>query len=215
MSDLVEKLTDTQADILGEIANISMGNAATTLSMMVNRKVDITTPNVAVIKRSEALNDYEKTCIFVQIHYVRGFDGNNVLILKEDDVKILTDLMMGGPGQAMEGDLTDLHLSAVSEAMNQMMGTAATSLSALFKIATDISTPQVYSIDVESVKKFENMFEAKKDRFVKIAFKMTVEGSIDSIMVQLYPLDFAMDMIEKFDVSKKSGLQNMEAALMM
>ncbi|MCR4891837.1 MAG: flagellar motor switch phosphatase FliY [Lachnospiraceae bacterium] len=203
MIEIIEKLTALQADILGEIANISMGNAATTLSMMVNRKVDITTPYVAVIKRSEALNDYEKTCIFVQIHYVKGLDGNNVLILKEDDVKVLTDLMMGGSGQCAEGELNELHLSAVSEAMNQMMGTAATSLSALFNISTDISTPEVTRIDVESVKAFERMFNSQNDRFVKVSFRMTVEDLIDSTMVQLYPIGFAVDMIEKFDDTKK------------
>ena len=101
-------LNNEQIDILGEIANISMGNSATTLSMMVNKKVDITTPNVKVIKRSEALDDYEKTCIFVQIHYVKGLQGNNVLVLKEHDVKVMTDLMMGGDGTNTSGDITDL-----------------------------------------------------------------------------------------------------------
>ena len=139
-------LTNEQIDILGEIANISMGNSATTLSMMVNKKVDITTPNVKVIKRSEALDDYEKTCIFVQIHYVKGLQGNNVLVLKEHDVKVMTDLMMGGDGTNTSGDITDLHLSAASEAMNQMMGTSATSLSSLLCITTDISTPIVRSL---------------------------------------------------------------------
>ena len=144
---MVEALTGEQVDILGEIANISMGNSATTLNVMVNQKVDITTPNVKIIRRSEALDDYEKTCVFIQIHYVKGLNGNNVLILKEEDVRILTDLMMGGSGVDSGGELTELHLSAVSEAMNQMMGTAATSLSSLLHIPTDISTPEVNTID--------------------------------------------------------------------
>jgi flagellar motor switch protein FliN/FliY len=191
-------LTHEQIDILGEIANISMGNSATTLSMMVNKKVDITTPNVKVIKRSEALDDYEKTCIFVQIHYVKGLQGNNVLVLKEHDVKVMTDLMMGGDGTNTSGDITDLHLSAASEAMNQMMGTSATSLSSMLAIPTDISTPIVNMIDVESVKVFEKMFDSTFDKFVKIAFRMTIDNLIDSTMVQLYPVDFAMDMCNKF-----------------
>ena len=191
-------LTSEQIDILGEIANISMGNSATTLSMMVNRKVDITTPNVKVIKRSEALDDYEKTCIFVQIHYVKGLEGNNVLVLKEHDVKVMTDLMMGGDGTNTAGEITDLHLSAASEAMNQMMGTSATSLSSMLGVATDISTPIVNQIDVESIKVFEKMFDTTYDKFVKIAFRMTIGNLIDSIMVQLYPVDFAVDMCNKF-----------------
>ena len=191
-------LNNEQIDILVQIANISMGNSATTLSMMVNRKVDITTPNVKVIKRSEALDDYEKTCIFVQIHYVKGLQGNNVLVLKEHDVKVMTDLMMGGDGTNTSGDITDLHLSAASEAMNQMMGTSATSLSSMLGVATDISTPIVNQIDVESIKVFEKMFDTTYDKFVKIAFRMTIGNLIDSIMVQLYPVDFAVDMCNKF-----------------
>lgn len=196
MEDLI--LTSDQMDIIGEIANISMGNSATTLSMMVNKKVDITTPNVKVIKRSEALDDYEKTCIFVQIHYVKGLEGNNVLVLKEDDVKVMTDLMMGGDGTNTAGDITDLHLSAASEAMNQMMGTAATSLSSMLGVATDISTPIVNRIDVDSIKVFEKMFDTTYDKFVKIAFRMTIGSLIDSVMVQLYPVGFAQDMCNKF-----------------
>ena len=196
MEDFV--LGHDQIDILGEIANISMGNSATTLSLMVNKKVDITTPNVKVIRRSEALDDYEKTCVFVQIHYVKGLEGNNVLVLKEHDVKVMTDLMMGGDGTNTAGDITDLHLSAASEAMNQMMGTAATSLSSMLGVPTDISTPIVNQIDVESIKVFEKMFDTTYDKFVKIAFRMTIGNLIDSVMVQLYPVDFAQDMCDKF-----------------
>ena len=156
-------LTGEQMDTIGEIANISMGNSATTLSLMVNRKVEITTPNVKLIKRSEALDDYEKTCIFVQIHYVKGLEGNNVLILKEHDVKVMTDLMMGGDGTNTEGEISDLHLSAASEAMNQMMGTSATSLSSMLGVPTDISTPVVNRIDVESIKVLEQMARESED----------------------------------------------------
>ena len=191
-------LTGEQMDTIGEIANISMGNSATTLSLMVNRKVEITTPNVKLIKRSEALDDYEKTCIFVQIHYVKGLEGNNVLILKEHDVKVMTDLMMGGDGTNTEGEISDLHLSAASEAMNQMMGTSATSLSSMLGVPTDISTPVVNRIDVESIKVFEKMFDTTYDKFVKIAFRMTIGDLIDSVMVQLYPIRFAKDMCNKF-----------------
>ncbi|WP_081816927.1 flagellar motor switch phosphatase FliY [Butyrivibrio sp. AE2005] len=191
-------LTGEQMDTIGEIANISMGNSATTLSLMVNKKVDITTPSVKLIKRSEALDDYEKTCIFVQIHYVKGLEGNNVLILKEHDVKVMTDLMMGGDGTNTAGEISDLHLSAASEAMNQMMGTSATSLSSMLGVPTDISTPIVNRIDVESIKVFEKMFDTTYDKFVKIAFRMTIGDLIDSVMVQLYPIRFAKDMCNKF-----------------
>lgn len=196
-----QELTKEQMDLLGEIGNITMGNSATTLAMMLNQRVDITTPKVEVINRSQALDDYERTCIFVQIHYVVGLTGNNVFILKEPDVLCMTDLMMGGAGNK-EGEVTDLHLSAASEAMNQMMGAAATSMATMMGKAVDISPPDVSRIDVESVKMFEKMFEACEQQFVKISFRIEVGEHIDSIMVQLYPVDFAMEMCEKFKASK-------------
>ena len=196
------ELTKEQIDVLGEISNISMGNAATTLSVMVNQRVSITTPMVSVINRSQALDDYEKTCIFVQIHYIKGLAGNNVLILKEPDVLCMTDLMMGGTGQSAVSEVSELHMSAASEAMNQMMGTSATSMSSMLGIPVDISTPDTTRIDVESVKLFEKMFESTLDKFVKVAFKLEIGTLMDSTMVQLYPVDFAVAMCNKFQKIK-------------
>ena len=197
------ELTNEQIDILGEIGNINMGNAATTLSMMLNQRVDITTPKAEVIHRSAALDDYEKTCIFVQIHYVKGLEGNNVLILKEEDVLKMTSLMMGGDGKNHDPELTDLHLSAASEAMNQMMGTAATSMATMLGTETDISTPEVNRVDVESVKLFEKMFDSEQDKFFKVAFRLEVGDLIDSTMVQLYPIAVAQQMVQLFQKTKQ------------
>jgi flagellar motor switch protein FliN/FliY len=193
----MNELSAAEIDILGEIANISIGNAATTLSMMVNHKVDITMPNVKIVRRSEVLDDYEKKCILVQIHYIKGLSGNNVFILKEPDVVCMTDLMMGGPGNS-EGEVGELQLSAISEAMNQMMGASATSMSVMLSDMVDISTPEVSTIDVDSIKTFEKIFEDGLEAFVKISFKMDVENLIDSSMVQFYPISFARDMCRMF-----------------
>ena len=200
-----QTLTSEQTDILGEVANISMGNSATTLSLMVNRRVRITTPNVKIISRSASLDDYEKTCVFVQIHYIKGLSGNNVLILKDRDVKCMTDLMMGGDGTHIEAEISELQLSAASEAMNQMMGTSATSMSTMLNIPIDISTPVVNQIDVESVKLFEKIFESTEEKFVKVSFRMEIGDLIDSTMVQLYPVYFAAEMCEKFKEGKLQG----------
>ena len=202
-------LTEFEKDAIGEVANISMGTSATTLYSLVNMKVDITTPEVTIATWEDITKEYEKPCVFIQIHYKAGLDGYNMLVLRENDVKIITDLMMGGDGTNAAAELTELHLSAVSEAMNQMMGTAATSLSSLLLVPTDISTPDVNTIDAESVKIFEKMFEGKKDKFVKVAFRMTVGTLIDSTMVQLYPMDFAVEMIEKFKIAGKTAIENM------
>lgn len=194
----MDKLTKEQADTLGEISNISVGNAATTLGMMVNHTVNITTPRVELIQRHQALDDYEKTCVFVQISYVKGLSGNNVFILNEKDVLCLTDLMLGGSGYNIGGEIGELQISAISEAMNQMMGTSATSMATMLKMPVDISTPEVNSIDVESVKIFEKLFSNGSDVFVKISFKLDIEGIMESRMVQLFPVDFATNLVETF-----------------
>ena len=114
-------LTDMEKDAIGEVANISMGSSATTLSSLVNRRVNITTPVVTLAKWENVLRDYEKPCVFIQIKYTVGLDGSNILVLKEHDVKVITDLMMGGDGSNTGGEINELHLSAISEAMNQMI----------------------------------------------------------------------------------------------
>ncbi|MDE5931318.1 MAG: chemotaxis protein CheC, partial [Lachnospiraceae bacterium] len=113
-------ITDIERDAIGEVANISMGSSATTLFSLVNQKVNITTPVVSLARWGNVLSEYERPCVFIQIKYTVGLDGSNILILKEHDVKVITDLMMGGDGSNTDGELGELHLSAISEAMNQM-----------------------------------------------------------------------------------------------
>ncbi|MCF0132028.1 MAG: flagellar motor switch phosphatase FliY [Pseudobutyrivibrio sp.] len=194
-------LDELQMSALGEIANISMGTSATALSALVgNLLVDITTPTITMINKAEALDDYERTCILVHINYIKGLAGSNVLILKEDDVKKITDLMMGGDGSNFVGELNEMHLSAVSEAMNQMMGSAATSLSMILNRDVDISPPKTDNIDVESVRIFEKIFASPEKDYVKISFKLKIGEVVDSTMVQLYPISFAEEIVKLFGV---------------
>lgn len=117
-----ESLNAEEKDAIGEISNICMGTAATTLYSLVNQKVTITTPDVSLATWDDIANHYEKPCVFINISYREGIEGNNILILREDDVKVITDLMMGGDGSNLVEELSELHLSAICEAMNQMMG---------------------------------------------------------------------------------------------
>ena len=198
-----DHLTKSQIDVLGEVANISMGNAATTLSMMLNHPVSITAPMVETIQRRDALEGFEGVCTFVQIRYVKGLYGSNVFILKDHDMLKITDMMMGGEGQVEEGgELNELHMSAASEAMNQMMGTSATSMSCMLAQTVDISTPALSRIDVESVRTFDRMFDSPLDTFIRITFDITIENHIHSSMIQLYPIQFAVDMCKLFRKSK-------------
>lgn len=187
-------LTDNEKDAIGEIANISMGTAATTLFSLVNRKVEISTPVVSLATWDDIVEAYERPCVFIRIAYTVGLDGNNLLILKENDVKIIADLMMGGDGTNTDGELGELHLSAICEAMNQMMGSAATSLSSMLNKTIDISPPHADLIDLQENVDEGTIDEFLKNPFVKISFKMEIGDLVNSMIMQLYPISFAKEM---------------------
>lgn len=198
-------LTDIEKDAIGEVANISMGTSATTLYSLVNRKVNITTPVVTLATWDTLIDAYEKPCVFIQIKYTEGLDGSNILILREHDVKVITDLMMGGDGTNVEGELGELHLSAISEAMNQMMGSSATSLSSMLGTMIDISPPQASLVNLNEFKDAENIASFLKETFVKIAFRMQIGDLVDSTILQLYPIEFARSLYETFMIQQTGG----------
>lgn len=199
-----ELLTDMEKDAIGEVANISMGTSATTLYSLVNRKVSITTPVVTLASWEEVAVNYEKPCVFIQIRYTSGLDGTNILVLKENDVKIITDLMMGGDGTNTSDELGELHLSAISEAMNQMMGSAATSLSSMLGNLIDISPPEANLISLQEAQNGGEIAEFLQGTFVKISFKMQIDDLVDSSIMQLYPIDFAKSLVETF-INQQTG----------
>ena len=193
-----EILTDIEKDAIGEIANISMGTSATTLYSLVNRKVNITTPTVSIANWKNFIDEQEKPCVFIQIKYTEGLDGANILILRERDVKVITDLMMGGDGSNIDGELGELHLSAISEAMNQMMGSSATSLSSMLGRMIDISPPEASLVNVLENKNGADIAPFLGGDFVKIEFRMQIEDLVDSTIMQLYPIDFAKSLYKIF-----------------
>ncbi len=191
-------LNDVEKDAIGEVANISMGSSATTLYSLVNRKVNITTPVVTLASWESLLTQYEKPCVFIQIKYTQGLDGSNILVLRETDVKIITDLMMGGDGTNTEGEIGELHLSAISEAMNQMMGSSATSLSTMLGNVIDISPPDANLLNLTDVKDGSTIAPFLGGTFVKIEFRMQIGDLVDSTIMQLYPIEFAKKIVETF-----------------
>ena len=197
-------LSDIERDAIGEVANISMGSSATTLYSLVNRKVNITTPVVTLATWENVIEEYEKPCVFILIKYTLGLDGSNILVLKEHDVKVITDLMMGGDGSNTDGELGELHLSAISEAMNQMMGSAATSLSTMLGKMIDISPPEASLVDLTAYKSGGEIASFLEGTFVKIAFRMQIDDLVDSMIMQLYPIDFAKDLYNTF-ISSQAG----------
>ncbi len=193
-----DELTPEEKDAIGEISNICMGTAATTLYSLVNQKVVITTPVVEVTDWDTLTSTYAKPCVFINILYREGIDGNNVLILKEDDVKVITDLMMGGDGMNPAPELTELHFSAICEAMNQMMGSSATSLSSMMNCKIDISPPEAELVDMAGNINTSNA-DFLNHNFVRVKFRMTIGELVDSTIMQLYPLDFAKILYTKFN----------------
>jgi flagellar motor switch protein FliN/FliY len=186
-------LSDFEKDALGEIGNISMGTSATTLSTLLGKKVQITTPHVTVVSRQEIKNDHPFPYVVVEVAYTEGFDGMNALYVSERDAAIIANLMMGGDGHVETVALDEISLSAVSEAMNQMIGSATTSMSSMFGIRLDISPPAAKVIDLS-----EDTEEAQKllnENVVNIRFRMIIEGLIDSEIMQIVPLDAAKQMV--------------------
>ena len=198
-------LTPDERDAIGEIANISMGSSATTLYSLVNRKVNITTPVVQISNWNMVVDAYERPCVFIQIKYTAGLDGSNTMILKEHDVKVITDLMMGGDGSNTDGELGELHLSAISEAMNQMMGSAATSMSTMLGKMIDISPPEASLVDLNDFKKGGEIASFLEGNFVKIAFRMQIDDLVDSTIMQLYPIEFAKGLYESFILNQPAS----------
>ena len=189
----MSEITMKQADVIGEVANICTGNAATALSLMINRPTNITTPVVEVLTKEDTLAQPDR--ILVKVPYTKGLDGTNLMILKEQDALIIANLMMGGNGDITGMAFDDITLSAVSEAMNQMCGRIATSMSDLLRRPTDIGFPLINS-------KYKTTFVIPDELcngsdIVKVTFRLTVEGLINSTIWQLYPLSIVKQILDQ------------------
>ncbi len=184
-----------EQDALGEIGNISFGSSATALSTLLNQKVDITTPTVSIIEKSKLIEEFPHPYVAIQVEYTEGFSGLNVLVIKQSDAAIIADLMLGGDGLNPSGLLDEIQLSAVQEAMNQMMGSAATSMSTIFSKKVDISPPSIELLDVTNGEG-ENSLPIV-DLMVKISFRLRVGDLIDSNIMQLLPLSFAKGLVQE------------------
>ena len=195
------EFTEMEIDAIGEISNISLGSSASALSMLVNQTVDITPPRVEIIEKSEYTKNVSSKKVFVKVNYVEGIKGCSILMLEEQDAKAIADLMMGsdGKGAFAQMELGELHISAVSEAMNQMMGAAATSMSVMLERKTDISTPEAKFMEDGEYLAYEFPDE---ERFVKVGFKIRVGDIINSPVVQLYPHNLGKAISDLFLINK-------------
>ena len=204
-------ITDLERDALGEIGNISMGGAATTLSVLLGRKVSITTPTVSVSNLKTLKEKYPVPFLVVEVGYSIGIEGNNVLCIQAKDAAIIADLMMGNDGTNPDQELSELHMSAVSECMNQMMGSVATSLSSMFNKKVDITPPVVTLVDLGTEEVVSKLLD-KVDPIIQASFRMEVDGLIDSEIMQLLPVDVAKEMVDAL-MNQQPDVDNEEEAM--
>jgi flagellar motor switch protein FliN len=193
--NLNDFLSEMEKDALGEIGNISFGSSATALSTLLNQKVDITTPEVTVIMQSKLVEEFSHPYVAIQVRYTEGFSGTNLLVIQQKDAAIIADLMLGGNGQNPNELMDEIQMSAVQEAMNQMMGSAATSMSTIFSKRVDISPPSIDILDVQQGEGTDKIPD--DDMFVKVSFRLKIGNLIDSNIMQLLQLHFAKSLVEE------------------
>lgn len=192
--DITKYFSSEEIDALGEIGNICMGTSATTMNMLLGRRVTITTPKVTLYKTEDLLSSYKCPFLAISVEFVEGLYGKNLLLLKDYDAALITDLLMGGGGGVEKDNvvLTEIHLSAVSEVMNQMMGSAATAMSNMMGDGINISPPNVTRVAAdESVDKFLD----GATPVVRISFDMEIEGLLKSKLLQIMSIDMAKELI--------------------
>ena len=191
--DLDSLLTPIEQDAIGEIGNITFGSAATALSTLLGKKVDITTPKVSVIARDQFQDEFPIPHVAVHVRYIDGFEGINSLVIKTHDAQVIADLMLGGEGDPAAEELNEIHISAVQEAMNQMMGSSATSMSTIFNRLVNISPPGIDIMDVTNDTGVGNI--PLEDTFIKISFRLRIGDLIDSTIMQLLTVPFAKELV--------------------
>ncbi|WP_428908655.1 flagellar motor switch phosphatase FliY [Niallia sp. Krafla_26] len=193
--NIEDHLSEMEKDALGEIGNISFGSSATALSTLLNQKVDITTPTVSLIFRSQLAEEFPQPNVAIQVNYTKGFSGENLLVIKQSDAAIIADLMLGGDGINPAEMLGEIQLSAVQEAMNQMMGSSATSMSTIFNKRVDISPPTVDLLNIQQGEGTEKL--PNQEMMVKVSFRLKIGSLVDSTIMQLLPLDFAKSLVNE------------------
>lgn len=190
------KLSAMEIDAIGEILNISLGASATAVSIMLDARVDITTPKVSVQARDEFEFSNIKPAICVEITYVEGLEGKNIMLLKRQDVKAIIEMLMGMDIPDEEFVMDEMNVSAICEVMNQMMGASATALSELLDMPVNISTPKPHEVD--SVEEFKKEFFADEEEMVVIHFDLKIEDKMQSEFLNVMPIKLAKKLVSGF-----------------
>lgn len=204
-----ENLNPIEIDAIGEIINISLGASATAVATMLDRRVDITTPNVKVVTFEEFEFKRLEPAIGVEITYTHGLSGNNVMIIKKMDVKTIVGLLMGSEIPDEEFEMNELYVSAICEVMNQMMGASATAMSEFIGETVNITTPT--SFEIENSDQFKAKYFEPNNNFVSIEFSLSIEGSIKCEFVNLMPIPLVKMLVSRM-IPDQSLLQEAEVS---
>lgn len=197
-------LTLEEIDALGEIGNIAMGSSATALSTLLGKRVSITVPQVSETTPRQLQSQYPIPFVVVRVRYTTGVQGSTLLVIKQKDAAVIADLMMGGDGRSPSAEIGEIALSAVGEAMNQMMGSSTTSLSSMFNKRIEISPPSLEVISLSDQSIYQRL-ELPDEKLVKISFRVEIEELLDSELMQIIPVNSAREMVKLLLGSVRTG----------
>lgn len=193
-----ELFTPMEIDAIGEILNISLGSSATSVSQLLGQQVNITTPEVKLVKTSDFDIKLYEPAIGVEIKYVHGLSGNNILILKEDDVKVIVGLLLQTDFSDHEFVLDEMNIGAICEVMNQMMGASATALSQFLNRSINISPPS--SFPINSGEDFREKYLNDSEDIIAVYFDLTIGDLVKSKFINLMRTDLAKDLVSNFQL---------------
>ncbi len=197
-------LSAKDQDKMAEVSQICMAHSATALNLMIGKEIDISVPMVKVVNAADIKNilcAFGVGSVTVQIDFKDGFSGNNLLMLKDNDIKIIMDLMMGGPGVAAEGELNEMHLSCVSEVMNQMMGASAIALTEMIHKTVDINPPKVIVVRSKEDLDQVNGLSLAEEEMTMVVCHMESKGLLKGIMIRIYPMAETRYICDNFKVN--------------
>lgn len=199
-----------KSDLIGEVGNISMSQAATTLSSILNHRVSITTPRVTRVRFKDLIDGIKAPKVATTVEFKEGLTGVNLMLLEVHDANVIANLMMGGDGTPENEEFTELELSAVAEAMNQMIGSAATSMATMISTKVDILPPKVNLWDEPGNTKYD--FIVDDEVIYKISFSLNVDGLIQSEIMQIFTDQMVDDIAQAMLADKATVVNNRETA---
>lgn len=203
------ELTPIEKDTLGEIGNIAFGSGATALSLLLNRRVELNTPTVEVTNMKKLIQDHPSPCVATEVDYLKGLKGTNLLLVEIVDAAVISDLMLGGDGVDPKMTLGEMELSAIGEAMNQMIGKASTAMSSIFDLRVEIAPPRTSVLDLNEAEEISRQFSEDK-KIVKIYFRLIIEGLVNSKLMLVIPFDFAREMAKNLLKGENLGYKERE-----